>query len=177
MGAGKWEFHPTSSSVTPKQHTGVRLPFETDLTHSIPHCAQYHLPTKSNAPLPDFGRGTAILESLKWEVSVPSHPCIDNTVPHCCPWCLLSDQEQSEPLSEPREQRCESRVLHCHDMKGGYCKEADEEYLARFDSWNCIDKVVYFSHQRIAVPPKAASDVCLTLIWPHSSASHIIGDG
>ena len=35
------------------------------------------------------------------------------------------------------------RVLHCHDMKGGYCKDADEGYLQCFSGWEKIDTFIY----------------------------------
>ncbi|KAL1508232.1 hypothetical protein AB1Y20_004349 [Prymnesium parvum] len=45
------------------------------------------------------------------------------------------------------------RALLCHDMKGGYCKEADEEYLAAFSGWGSVDIFCYFSHHCVTVPP------------------------
>lgn len=52
------------------------------------------------------------------------------------------------------------RVLHCHDMKGGYCAAADEEYLAAFSGWASIDAFCYFSHQRVSLPPQCWIDAC-----------------
>ena len=45
------------------------------------------------------------------------------------------------------------RVMHCHDMKGGYNNVADGEYFEAFSSWDCIDEFCYFSHNRITIPP------------------------
>ena len=52
------------------------------------------------------------------------------------------------------------RVLHCHDMKGGYCRSADEDYLAAFGGWEAIDVFVYFAHHRVCVPPRCWIDAC-----------------
>jgi len=51
---------------------------------------------------------------------------------------------------------CSSRecnVIMCHDMMGGYCLEADENYLETFSSWDKIDAFIYFGHFRISIPP------------------------
>ena len=45
-------------------------------------------------------------------------------------------------------------------MKGGYCKEADEDYLACFTSWASIDIFCYFSHHRVTVPPACWIEAC-----------------
>ena len=56
-----------------------------------------------------------------------------------------------EPLDAKLPDRC--RVLHCHDMAGGYCKLADETYAEAFASWREIDVFCYFGHRRVTVPP------------------------
>jgi hypothetical protein len=52
------------------------------------------------------------------------------------------------------------RVIHCHDMQGGYNSKADAEYLAVFDGWDAIDVFCYFGHHRVSMPPKAWVDAC-----------------
>ncbi len=52
------------------------------------------------------------------------------------------------------------RVLHCHDMKGGYCAAADEDYLAVFSGWGAIDVFCYFAHERVSLPPAVWVDAC-----------------
>jgi len=69
-------------------------------------------------------------------------------------WESRADAQRATPL--PRDfcglpQR--RRVLHCHDMQGGYRQSADEDYLATFSSWARFDIFVYFSHHRVVVPP------------------------
>ena len=61
------------------------------------------------------------------------------------------------------------RVLHCHDMMGGYCHAADEGYLQTFAGWDDIDFVIYFSHNRISIPPQCWIDAC------HSRGIPILG--
>ena len=52
------------------------------------------------------------------------------------------------------------RVLHCHDMMGGYCQPADEGYLAAFSGWSSIDAFIYFAHHRVSMPPQCWIDAC-----------------
>lgn len=52
------------------------------------------------------------------------------------------------------------RVLHCHDMQGGYCAGADEGYLECFAGWDAIDALIYFSHKRVALPPACWVEAC-----------------
>jgi len=67
---------------------------------------------------------------------------------------VASDQERSKMLDKcSTDSVRKRRVLHCHDLKGGYCTAADEDYLERFDGWECLDMVCYFSHHRVSVPP------------------------
>jgi mannosyl-glycoprotein endo-beta-N-acetylglucosaminidase len=88
-----------------------------------------------------------------------------------------SSSSLTEPTSTLRRARHESpQVLHCHDMKGGY---HDDSYplggefgplgighAYHFRHWPLIDIFVYFSHERIAIPPigwiTAAHRVILT---------------
>lgn len=58
------------------------------------------------------------------------------------------------------ESDSEPLVMHCHDMKGGYCKEADEMYDGIFDSWPRVDLFVYFSHHRVGIPPALWVENC-----------------
>eukprot|EP00741_Cyanophora_paradoxa_P013513 tig00020693_g13047.t1 len=61
--------------------------------------------------------------------------------------------------SPPRPQRVQ-RVLHCHDMCGGYVQDADAQtrwglpdpYV--FRSWSLVDAFCYFSHHRVTLPPR-----------------------
>ena len=53
--------------------------------------------------------------------------------------------------------RSTMKILHCHDMKGGYLgdhllngKECSDFY--NFFEWNLIDIFVYFSHYRVTIP-------------------------
>ena len=52
------------------------------------------------------------------------------------------------------------RVLHCHDMMGGYCQPADEGYLESFSGWGSIDAFIYFAHHRVSLPPQCWIDAC-----------------
>ena len=52
------------------------------------------------------------------------------------------------------------RVLHCHDMAGGYNPLADETYLRAFSGWGEIDVFVYFAHNRVSMPPQGWVEAC-----------------
>ncbi|KAK3246521.1 hypothetical protein CYMTET_43944 [Cymbomonas tetramitiformis] len=56
-------------------------------------------------------------------------------------------------LSQPR-------VLHCHDMAGGYNEKADGCYLRAFTSWAAVDEFVYFAHHRVSIPPPQWIEAC-----------------
>ena len=45
------------------------------------------------------------------------------------------------------------RVMHCHDMAGGYSELADETYRSAFGGWSEIDEFCYFGHHRVCIPP------------------------
>ena len=59
-----------------------------------------------------------------------------------------------------RRSRPAAPALHCHDMMGGYCEAADEGYLSCFGGWSAIDAFIYFSHQRVSLPPRCWIDAC-----------------
>ena len=52
------------------------------------------------------------------------------------------------------------RVLHCHDMAGGYNQLADDTYLRAFSGWGEIDVFVYFAHNRVSMPPQGWVEAC-----------------
>lgn len=68
--------------------------------------------------------------------------------------------ERYEVATPKDPEKTSSVVLLCHDMKGGYCDDADAEYRSVFTSWNKIDMFCYFSHHFIAVPPRVWIDDC-----------------
>ena len=54
----------------------------------------------------------------------------------------------------------------CHDMHGGYKEDryvngtkTVNEHLYRFNYWPCIEYFIYFSHDRIALPPVAYTNL------------------
>jgi hypothetical protein len=52
-----------------------------------------------------------------------------------------------EPLPPPlalAEAQHIPRIMHCHDMQGGYCELADETYRTAFGGWAQIDEFCYF---------------------------------
>ncbi|ORY66949.1 glycosyl hydrolase family 85-domain-containing protein [Leucosporidium creatinivorum] len=55
------------------------------------------------------------------------------------------------PYIEPRT-KPSSRLVVCHDFKGGYC-EQEEERGYTFPWWSLCDAFIYFSHRRVALPP------------------------
>ena len=71
------------------------------------------------------------------------------------------------------------RVLHCHDMGGGYNDDADDRYLRAFTSWDMLDEFVYFGHHRICIPPPQWIEAChanavpclATIITEHEGGS------
>ena len=69
-----------------------------------------------------------------------------------------SDATASSPIPPLATGR--PRALHCHDMMGGYCEAADEGYLSCFGGWSAIDAFIYFSHQRVSLPPRCWIDAC-----------------
>ena len=67
------------------------------------------------------------------------------------------------PLAARASLPMRPRVLHCHDMKGGYLSDADAQGSIgapqpddryAFEMWYLVDIFVYFSHARVTVPPK-----------------------
>ena len=76
------------------------------------------------------------------------------------------DLRSSAPLAPPLTLSAASaaparpRILHCHDMAGGYNELADETYLKAFTSWDKIDEFCYFGHHRVCIPPAAWVDAC-----------------
>ena len=73
------------------------------------------------------------------------------------------DLRTATPLPPPLALAAASRaprVLHCHDMAGGYNELADEEYRHAFAGWAQIDELCYFGHHRVCVPPAAWIESC-----------------
>jgi len=84
------------------------------------------------------------------------------SVHHLLAW---DEASATQPLQSPfhgtQTQKTKSQnTILCHDMQGGYCKAADEDYLQIFQSWELIQSVIYFSHNRISIPPKCWIQAC-----------------
>lgn len=45
------------------------------------------------------------------------------------------------------------RVVHLHDMMGGYNMAADHYYRLGYGGWGIVDSFVYFAHSTVSVPP------------------------
>eukprot|EP00962_Isochrysis_galbana_P045767 scaffold18144_cov130-Isochrysis_galbana.AAC.4 len=99
-------------------------------------------PDPAAAPLPPARVLHSIRQLLAW------------TPPVGVPAALRPVTAPHEPLP------ARPRVMHCHDMQGGYNAKADAEYLAVFDGWDAIDVFCYFGHHRVSMPPKAWVDAC-----------------
>ncbi|KAF8516116.1 glycosyl hydrolase family 85-domain-containing protein [Hysterangium stoloniferum] len=53
-------------------------------------------------------------------------------------------------ISRPGDQ---SKLLVCHDFKGGYTEDPLQRGYS-FEFWHLVDTFIYFSHNRISLPPK-----------------------
>jgi len=85
----------------------------------------------------------SVNELLKWEFS---------------PECHVAGKSLKE--AKHLEKASNQKILHCHDMMGGYCKGPDSDYLEAFGGWEFIDVFVYFSHNRVGIPPRAWIEAC-----------------
>ena len=103
-----------------------------------------HLPSSPSPPRRRFL--VSVDELLRWG-------------PRGLPGAAL-DLAQSTPLPPPAGDADAPRVLHCHDMAGGYNARADVDYLAAFGGWASIDEFAYFGHHRVSIPPRAWVDAC-----------------
>jgi hypothetical protein len=56
---------------------------------------------------------------------------------------MLTCEPLPPPLALAEAQRA-PRMMHCHDMQGGYCELADETYRSAFGGWADIDEFCYF---------------------------------
>ncbi|KAI5120734.1 hypothetical protein M0805_006440 [Coniferiporia weirii] len=59
-----------------------------------------------------------------------------------------------KPRSTSREMKYDARgkLLVCHDYKGGYT-ESPSSLAYTFNFWDRCDTFIYFSHQRVTIPP------------------------
>ncbi|PFH47313.1 glycoside hydrolase family 85 protein [Amanita thiersii Skay4041] len=58
------------------------------------------------------------------------------------------------PRNEPSDSSAgnKGKILVCHDYKGGYV-ESPFSFSYTFNFWSACDTFIYFSHQRVTVPP------------------------
>jgi hypothetical protein len=93
------------------------------------------------------------------ELKVKSKPII--SMKHLDQWTPGIDPINvcTVPL-QPRPYESKRKVLHCHDMKGGYLSHSDElsrggtEFCVyNFQYWQYLDYFIYFSHNRVTIPP------------------------
>ena len=75
-------------------------------------------------------------------------------------WRPLGASKVRSPTAPRAALKSRPRVLHCHDMKGGYCAAADEDYISTFGGWDAIDVFVYFAHERVSMPPELWVNEC-----------------
>jgi endo-beta-N-acetylglucosaminidase D len=59
---------------------------------------------------------------------------------------------------QPRHKITKRKIIHCHDMKGGYQEDrflqgSDKLNVYNFRYWQYIDIFIYFSHTRVTIPP------------------------
>jgi mannosyl-glycoprotein endo-beta-N-acetylglucosaminidase len=71
----------------------------------------------------------------------------------------------TEPLRSRGRNRQESRVIHCHDMRGGYEWDNSQGIQQRcngynFRFWALVDIFIYFSHYRVTIPPAQWINCC-----------------
>eukprot|EP00002_Diphylleia_rotans_P028042 TRINITY_DN5651_c0_g5_i1.p1 TRINITY_DN5651_c0_g5~~TRINITY_DN5651_c0_g5_i1.p1 ORF type:complete len:987 (-),score=194.36 TRINITY_DN5651_c0_g5_i1:169-3129(-) len=78
----------------------------------------------------------------------------------------------SDPINKPTialQQRQQNhngiKVIHCHDMRGGYVDDDDPNgvnhaNIYNFKYWQFVDTFIYFSHHRLSIPP---------LSWIHAA--------
>ncbi|KAL0478585.1 hypothetical protein AKO1_008157 [Acrasis kona] len=69
------------------------------------------------------------------------------------------------------------KLIHCHDMMGGYINHSDSQSLGgsrlhcyNFRFWQYIDIFVYFSHYRVTIPPPGWIEAA------HSNGVKVLGN-
>jgi mannosyl-glycoprotein endo-beta-N-acetylglucosaminidase len=107
------------------------------------------------APTPRMRRHLVSIEELLAWSSRTAPPDLDPPPPPHTAGRAQQAQRQVAPLPAGRP-----RVLHCHDMMGGYCRPADEGYLQCFSGWHAVDAIIYFAHHRVSIPPQCWIDAC-----------------
>uniref|UniRef100_A0A6B2KYC7 FBA domain-containing protein n=1 Tax=Arcella intermedia TaxID=1963864 RepID=A0A6B2KYC7_9EUKA len=68
------------------------------------------------------------------------------------------------PLKQRTKNHKEPQVIHCHDMAGNYLEDrlihgGTSSYVYNFKYWQFIDIFIYFSHDRITIPPPSWTSV------------------
>ncbi|KAG0336287.1 hypothetical protein BG000_006733 [Podila horticola] len=106
------------------------------------------------------------------EYNVSNTPLHPRPKPTPTPWLpgknLSSDEAQlveesleehsSRAVPKDRAGLRDCRVIVCHDMAGGYKEDAapqgnDYERIYNIQYWSHIDTFIYFSHNRVSIPP------------------------
>jgi mannosyl-glycoprotein endo-beta-N-acetylglucosaminidase len=82
-------------------------------------------------------------------------------------WNIASIPLQARPPADapaspwvPEAQDPAIKLIHCHDMMGGYVATLDQRpqgvdnsTIYNFNYWQYVDTFVYFSHHRVTIPP------------------------
>lgn len=76
----------------------------------------------------------------------------------------------------PEAQNPEIKLIHCHDMMGGYVptldknpQGVDNNNIYNFNYWQYVDTFVYFSHHRVTIPPPGWTNAA------HRSGARLLG--
>lgn len=76
----------------------------------------------------------------------------------------------------PEAQDPEIKLIHCHDMMGGYVptldrnpQGVDNPNIYNFSYWQYVDTFVYFSHHRVTMPPPGWTNAA------HRSGVRVLG--
>lgn len=78
-------------------------------------------------------------------------------------WKANDNERRSKTLIQKRIKNSGQKVIHCHDMMGGYqddrfLQNGEKYHIYNFKYWSYIDIFIYFSHWRITIPPPSWID-------------------
>ena len=146
--------HPHSHRSTSQRNTlSNYIPLaETTLAHSLSFRFAPRYPHNTAPPISVVSRPLRSLNELDiWQPG--EDPLNVSSVPLC--------RRPSDGIPGPK-------VIHCHDMAGGYLEDrhslgGQDFNTYHFHDWQFIDYFVYFSHCRVTIPRMCLSCFALPL--------------
>ncbi|KAL9645047.1 hypothetical protein ABK040_004539 [Willaertia magna] len=97
-------------------------------------------------------------------ISLITEPIYNLQQLNCLSQNKFKNLQKNKINLQKRKENSLQKVILCHDMKGGYIEDkylqGSNKYLTyNFNFWQYIDIFIYFSHQRISIPPVAWVDI------------------